>query len=399
MGHNNRIGYGNGSNGSNGIDSGSRFGIEIYGDGYRSAMRIYRSGIEVFNSSSNEVEYINKKIANVVSRYREMYRYNIMMTSTYGNRGHVIEFDANQIRDIGFKGIDLVYVGLDSLSILFSEELNGVLDTIIKAYEFSACCNDVCGVKSQYVGNEDKIYWEALLDTVVCRLTDVLERFYVYYVGLLTSRDVVEYMLQRYDRGLVVGRYHNELANSILRMTIDIGLYRIDDIEVDIAHTYQICGGDECIGGYYVRWDSIMMNAYNLKLVKHTISGLCDVLEMMAYVHDAVILYYVSNVLSLYRGYVLVSQVLDNLDLDSARYICMADRFTDVIGSIELGDFFEYHGCVFSYDYNLESVEMYIPLRKLNTRVMASRVFDIGKFMRSYVDMVEEYSKGIYSIS
>lgn len=173
MGHNNRIGYGNGS------DSGTRFGIEIYGDGYRSAMRIYRSGIEVFNSSSNEVEYINKKIANVVSRYREMYRYNIMMTSTYGNRWHVIEFDANQIRDIGFKGIDLVYGGLDSLSILFSEELNGVLDTIIKAYEFSACCNDVCGVKSQYVGNEDKIYWEALLDTVVCRLTDVLERFYV----------------------------------------------------------------------------------------------------------------------------------------------------------------------------------------------------------------------------
>lgn len=378
MGHNNRIGYGNGSNGS---DSGTRFGIEIYGDGYRSAMRIYRSGIEVFNSSSNEVEYINKKIANVVSRYREMYRYNIMMTSTYGNRGHVIEFDANQIRDIGFKGIDLVYGGLDSLSILFSEELNGVLDTIIKAYEFSACCNDVCGVKSQYVGNEDKIYWEALLDTVVCRLTDVLERFYVYYVGLLTSRDVVEYMLQRYDRGLVVGRYHNELANSILRMTIDIGLYRIDDIEVDIAHTYQICGGDECIGGYYVRWDSIMRNAYNLKLVKHTISGLCDVLEMMAYVNDALIRYYLDNQVGLNRGGL---RTFDG-------YQEIVDDFLDVVlNRHDIPDYYECGGIVFNYDDISDRVDMFIPIEKLSNKVMASRVFDVGRFVDYYRDMLVE---------
>lgn len=366
MGHNNHIG------------SGTRFGIEIYGGGYRSAMRIYRNGVEVFNSSSNEVEYINKKIANVVSRYREMYRYQIMMTSTYGNRGYIFEFDANQIRDIGFKGIDLVYGDLDSLSILFSEELNGVLDTIIKAYEFSECCNDVCGVKSHYVGDEDKRYWEDLLDSVVNDLNNVLERFYVYYVGLLTNRDVVGYMLQRYDRGLVVGRYHNELANSILRMTIDIGLYRVDDIEVDIAHTYQICRGDECIGGYYVRWDSIMRNAYNLKLVKHTLSGLCNVLEMMAYVNDALIGYYLDNQVGLNRGGL---RTFDG-------YQELVDNFLDVV--LNRPDYYECGGIVFNYDDISDRVDMFIPIEKLSTKVMASRVFDVGRFDDYYRDMLVE---------
>lgn len=222
----------------------------------------------------------------------------------------------------------------------------------------------------------------------------------MYYVGLLTNRDVVEYMLRRYNNGYVVGQYHNELATGILHMRIDIELYRIQDVEVDIAHTYWIDVGDEYVGGYRVIWDSIMKNAYYLPLVtKDSAKGLCDVLEMMAYVHDAVIMYYVSNGISLYRGYVLVSQVLGNLQLGADSYTCMADSFTDVIGSLELGDYFEYQGCVFSYDDSLESIEMYIPIREFNTRVMASRVFDVGKFMRRYVDMVEEYSKGIYSIS
>lgn len=95
----------------------------------------------------------------------------------------------------------------------------------------------------------------------------------------------------------------------------------------------------------------------------------------------------------------MVSHVLGNLQLGADSYTCMADSFTDVIGSVELGDYFEYQGCVFSYDDNLESIDMYIPLREFNTKVMASRVFDVGKLMRSYVNMVEEYSKGIYSIS
>lgn len=368
-----------------------KFGIEIYSEGYNGGVRVYQNTKDISDLYRDEIKYINQRIATIVSRYREMYRYQIMMSSTYGG-GWRVEFDANQIRDIGFDGIDLVYSDLESLSIQFSEELNGVIDTVLDAYVYSRTCNDVCGVLSQYVDDSDRAYWVELLDKVVNCITDILGRFYVYYVGLLTNRDVIEYMLQRYNNGYVVGQYHNELATGILHMRIDLGIFRIRDIDVDAVYGFTVENGVV---------DFNPTNAlFNLEYITEDIVvDFCNVLEMMAYVHDAVIGYYVSNGISLYRGYVLVSQVLDNLQLGADSYTCMADSFTDVIGSIELGDYFEYQDCVFSYDDNLESIDMYIPIREFNTKVMASRVFDVGKLMRSYVNMVEEYSKGIYSIS
>lgn len=379
MGHNNRIGYGSGSD--SGSDSGTRFGIEIFSEGYKSAIRIYQNGKDVSDLYRDEIQYVNQRIAMVVSRYREMYRYQIMMSSTYGG-GYIVEFDANQIRDIGFDGIDLVYSDLDSLSILFSEELNGVIDIVLDAYVYSRTCNDVCGVLSQYVDDSDRAYWVELLDKVVNDIADILGRFYVYYVGLLTNRDVIEYMLQRYDKGLVVGRYHNELAIGILHMRIDIDLYRIQDVEVDIAHTYWIDVGDEYVGGYRVIWDSIMKNAYYLPLVtKGSAEGLCDVLEMIAYVNDAMLGYYQDNQIDLVRG-----------DLcKSDRYQSVADSFLDVVlNRVDIPDYYDCDGIVFNYDNNTDIIEMFIPIEKLSTKMMASRVFNEGRFVDYYLGMLIE---------
>lgn len=374
--------------------------IGIFEDGYRSEIHVYDRGALVTGRDTDflneELEYVSDKVANILSRYREIYRYSIVSTSRFGG-SFVKDISINHLRDVGVTEVDRVYIDLDSLSIQFSKDVpNKVMGKLLEAYEFNQSCREGYGLSmfcidgveySDWMG-----HWESLLSDVVDTLSDVLKRFYVNYVGLLTNNEVKDYMLKRYSGGYVVGRYHQSMSDSLLHVTIDLGIFRIRDIEVDAVYGFTV--GDGVVGFTPIN------SLYNLKYITEDIAGdFCNVLEMMAYVHDAVILYYVSNVLSLYRGYVLVSQVLDNLDLDSARYICMADRFTDVIGSIELGDFFEYHGCVFSYDYNLESVEMYIPLRKLNTKVMASRIFDVGKLMRSYVDMVEEYSKGIYSIS
>jgi hypothetical protein len=375
MGHNNRIGYGSGS------DSGTRFGIEIFSEGYKSAIRIYQNGKDVSDLYRDEIQYVNQRIAMVVSRYREMYRYQIMMSSTYGG-GYIVEFDANQIRDIGFDGIDLVYSDLESLSILFSEELNGVIDIVLDAYVYSRTCNDVCGVLSRYVDDSDRAYWVELLDKVVNDIADILGRFYVYYVGLLTNRDVIDYMLQRYDKGLVVGQYHNELANSILHLTIDIELYRIQDVEVDIAHTYWIDVGDEYVGGYRVIWDSIMKNAYYLPLVtKGSAKGLCDVLEMVAYVNDAMLGYYQDNQIDLVRG-----------DLcKSDRYQSVAESFLDVVlNRVDIPDYYECDGIVFNYDNNTDIIEMFIPIEKLSTKMMASRVFNVGRFVDYYLGMLIE---------
>lgn len=367
-----------------------KFGIEIYSEGYNGGVRVYQNTKDISDLYRDEIKYINQRIATIVSRYREMYRYQIMMSSTYGG-GWRVEFD-NQIRDIGFDGIDLVYSDLESLSIQFSEELNGVIDTVLDAYVYSRTCNDVCGVLSQYVDDSDRAYWVELLDKVVNCITDILGRFYVNYVGFLTNNEVKDYMFKHYSDGYVVGRYHQSMLDCLLHVTIDLGIFRIRDIDVDAVYGFTVENGVV---------DFNPTNAlFNLEYITEDIVvDFCNVLEMMAYVHDAVIGYYVSNGISLYRGYVLVSQVLDNLQLGADSYTCMADSFTDVIGSIELGDYFEYQDCVFSYDDNLESIDMYIPIREFNTKVMASRVFDVGKLMRSYVNMVEEYSKGIYSIS
>lgn len=358
-----------------------KFGIEIFSEGYKSAIRIYQNGKDVSDLYRDEIQYVNQRIAMVVSRYREMYRYQIMMSSTYGG-GYIVEFDANQIRDIGFDGIDLVYSDLESLSIQFSEELNSVIDTVLDAYVYSRTCNDVCGVLSRYVDDSDRAYWVELLDKVVNGIVGVLERFYVYYVGLLTNRDVIDYMLQRYNKGLVVGRYHNELAIGILHMRVDIDLYRIQDVEVDIAHTYWIDVGDEYVGRYRVIWDSIMKNAYYLPLVtKGSAKGLCDVLEMIAYVNDALIGYYLDNQVGLNRGGL---RTFDG-------YQEIVDDFLDVVlNRHDIPDYYECGGIVFNYDGISDRVDMFIPIEKLSNKVMASRVFGVGRFVDYYRDMLVE---------
>lgn len=375
--------------------------IEIFEDGYRSEIHVYDRGALVTDRDTDflneELEYVSDKVANILSRYREIYRYSIVSTSRFGG-SYIKDISINRLRDVGVADVNRVYIDLDSLSIQFSKDVpNKVMGRLLEAYGFNQSCREEYGLLSMLcidgVEHSDLLeHWESLLSDVVDTLSDVLKRFYVNYVGLLTNNEFRDYMLKRYSDGYVVGRYHQSMSDCLLHVTIDLGIFRIRDIDVEAIYGFTVKDG-------VVDFNPIN-SLYNLKYITEDIaSDFCNVLEMMAYVHDAVIRYYVSNGISLYRGYVLVSQVLDNLQLGADSYTCMADSFTDVIGSIELGDYFEYQGCVFSYDDNLESVEMYIPIREFNTKVMASRIFDVGKFMRRYVDMVEEYSRGIYSIS
>lgn len=377
--------------------------IEIFEDGYRSEIHVYDRGALVTDRDTDflneELEYVSDKVATIVSRYREIYRYSIVSTSRFGG-SYIKDISINRLRDEGVTDVNRVYIDLDSLSIQFSKDVpNKVMGKLLEAYKLNQSYREEYGLSMLCVDGSNGVeysdwmeHWESLLSEVVDTLYGVLKRFYVNYVGLLTNNEVKDYMLRHYSDGYVVGRYHQSMSDCLLHVTIDLEIFRIRDIEVDAVYGFTV--GDGVV-------DFNPTNSlYNLKYITEDIVGdFCNVLEMMAYVHDAVIRYYVSNGISLYRGYVLVSQVLDNLQLGADSYTCMVDSFTDVIGSIELGDYFEYQGCVFSYDDNLESVEMYIPIREFNTKVMASRVFDVGKLMRSYVNMVEEYSKGIYSIS
>ena len=353
--------------------------IEIFEDGYRSEIHVYDRGALVTDRDTDflneELEYVSDKVANILSRYREIYRYSIVSTSRFGG-SYVKNIGINHLRDVGVTEVDVVYIDLDSLLIQLSKDVpNKVMGRLLEAYEFNRSCREVYGLLSMLcidgVEYSDLLeHWESLLSEVVDTLSDVLKRFYVNYVGFLTNNEVKDYMFKHYSDGYVVGRYHQPMLDCLLHVTIDLGIFRIRDIDVDAVYGFTVENGVV---------DFNPTNAlFNLEYITEDIVvDFCNVLEMMAYVHDAVIRYYVSNGISLYRGYVLVSQVLDNLQLGADSYTCMVD----------------------SYDDNLESIEMYIPIREFNTKVMASRVFDVGKLMRSYVNMVEEYSKGIYSIS
>ena len=70
-----------------------KFGIEIYSEGYNGGVRVYQNTKDISDLYRDEIKYINQRIATIVSRYREMYRYQIMMSSTYGG-GWIVEFDA-----------------------------------------------------------------------------------------------------------------------------------------------------------------------------------------------------------------------------------------------------------------------------------------------------------------
>ena len=370
--------------------------VEIFEDGYRSEIHVYNGGSLVTDRDTDflneELEYVSDGIANIVSRYREIYRYLIVSTSRFGG-SYVKDISINRLRDVGVTDVNRVYIDLDSLFMQFSADIpNKVMDKLLEAYTLNQSCREehcvsmLCIDGAEY--SDWLTYWESLLSEVVDTLSDVLKRFYVNYVGLLTSNEVRDYMLKRYSGGYVVGRYHQSMSDCLLHVIIDLNMFRVRDVDVDAIYGFTVEAG-------VVDFNPIN-SLYKLKGMTEDIAGdFFDMLEMVAYVHDAVIEYYKSNILSLYRGYVLCSKVLGNLQLGADSYTCMVDSFTDVIGSFGLCDYYEYHGCVFSYDDNLESIDMYIPIRELSTKVMASRVFDVGKFMRIYLDMVREYSKGI----
>lgn len=125
-----------------------------------------------------------------------------------------------------------------------------------------------------------------------------------------------------------------------------------------------------------------MKNAYYLPLVtKGSAKGLCDVLEMTAYVNDAMLGYYQDNQIDLALGNFKQSDEYD------ARYC----QFLDVVSNrVDIPDYYECGGIVFNYDDSTEVIEMFIPIGMLRKKVMASSVFEVSQFVVWYNTMLVE---------
>lgn len=167
---------------------------------------------------NEELEYVSDKVANILSRYREIYRYSIVSTSRFGG-SYIKDISINRLRDVGVTDVNRVYINLDSLSIQFSKDVsNKIMDKLLEAYKLNQSCREEYGLLSMLcidgVEHSDLLeHWESLLSEVVDTLSDVLKRFYVNYVGLLTNNEFRDYMLKRYSDGYEVGRYHQSMLD------------------------------------------------------------------------------------------------------------------------------------------------------------------------------------------
>ena len=166
--------------------------IEIFEDGYRSEIHVYDRGALVTDRDTDflneELEYVSDKVANILSRYREIYRYSIVSTSRFGG-SYIKDISINRLRDVGVTEVNRVYIDLDSLSIQFSKDVpNKIMDKLLEAYKLNQSCREEYGLLSMLcidgVEHSDLLeHWESLLSEVVDTLSDVLKRFYVNYVG------------------------------------------------------------------------------------------------------------------------------------------------------------------------------------------------------------------------
>ena len=118
--------------------------VEIFEDGYRSEIHVYNRGSLVTDRDTDflneELEYVSDGIANIVSRYREIYRYLIVSTSRFGG-SYVKDISINRLRDVGVTDVNRVYIDLDSLFMQFSADIpNKVMDKLLEAYTLNQSC-------------------------------------------------------------------------------------------------------------------------------------------------------------------------------------------------------------------------------------------------------------------
>lgn len=354
---------------------GYRFGLDISSCGYRSIIRIYGREGRPVSKLDLENEYINTRLVKLISRYREVYRYRIMVSHRY-SLFNVVDIDTNQLRSIGINEIDSVYSDLDSVSIYFGSRL-GIAESIMEINDFREWGMREFGVDPLYAkGSEyDDWYRDCVkdLDGVVSKIEGVLERFYAYYVGILTNMGVTQYLLRSYDKGLVVGRYHSELDKALLMITIDMEMHRLQDVIVDIAHTFTV---DRCDG---VLFHVVEGAWYDMSTVSgDDISGFCTVLEMVAYVNDAMIAYYDKNDIGIYRS------IMRDGTIDKE----LVNLFLGLVGNIP--DYCVCDGVLYAYDIGMGDIEISIPIHLLSTKVMASRLFDIARYETFYRDILVE---------
>lgn len=356
---------------------------------------------------ANEVEYVKVKLASVIGRYRELMSY--LMTCSdvndIGSKSVSISELGDTIRDYPIDRGVLKRVqetvsqidykqGSETIEIRFISDMSrndDILRNLVKAQDIRVVSemDDTIDDTSERVGE-----WLGYMNQVVDGVGGVLSGLYGIYVGMMANHEVAKYVLERSDDGLLRSVYRSDLGDSVdIKVNIGIDGIRMLDYYVDVLYGYQIDDKGN-VRGKTNRSNQI--DIQNLGMGdSDDLCRLVNILEMMAYINDKIIGYYLHKSWD-YFGDIdsdIIVSTSESVRELSQRFMEVANEEDEAIsetigekGAIcELDDLYYGYGLVIDIKASL-----------LSKKVMALRVFDVVLIEWYYLVLLVAYAKSVF---
>ena len=355
----------------------------------------------------NEVEYVKVKLASVIGRYRELMSY-LMTCSDVNDTGSksvsiselgdticdypidrgVLKRVQEMVSQIDYK------LGSETVEVRFISDMSrndDILRNLVKAYDIRVASgmDDTIDNTSERFGE-----WLGYMNQFVDGVEEVLRGLYGIYVGMMANVDVAKYVLEHSDDGLVRSVYHSDLGDSVdINVNIGIDGIRMLDYCVDVLYGYQIDDKGN------VRGKTNRSNQIDIQNLgsgdSDNLCRLLSILEMMAYINDKIIGYYLHKSWD-YFGDIdsdIIVSTSESVRELSQRFMEVANEedeaMSETIGEkgaiCELDDLYYGYGLIIDIKASL-----------LSKKVMASRVFDVGLIEWYYTVLLVAYAKSVF---
>ena len=354
----------------------------------------------------NEIEYVKVKLASAIGRYRELMSY--LMTCSDVNDTGSKSVSISELGDTICYPIDRGVLkrvqetvsqidykqGSETIEIRFISDMSrndDILRNLVKAQDIRVVSgmDDTIDDTSERVGE-----WLGYMNQFVDGVEEVLRGLYGIYVGMMANHEVAKYVLERSDDGLVRSVYRSDLGDSVdIKVNIGIDGIRMLDYYVDVLYGYQIDDKGN-VRGKTNRSNQI--DIQNLGMGdSDDLCRLVNILEMMAYINDKIIGYYLHKSWD-YFGDIdsdIIVSTSESVRELSQRFMEVANEEDEAIsetigeeGAIcELDDLYYGYGLVIDIKASL-----------LSKKVMALRVFDVVLIEWYYLVLLVAYAKSVF---
>lgn len=362
------------------------------------------------DSYNNEIEYVKVKLASVFSRYRELMSY-LMVCSDVNDtssRNVIVsklvregklrnDYVDDKIWESVVKNVSILRykLGSEEIEVQFSNT-SDILSNFIKAHNLRVTSemDDTIDDISDRVGE-----WLGYMNQFVQDIECVLNGLYGVYVEMMANVEVAKYVLERSADGLVRSVYHSSLADSFnIKVNVYMGDVTMTDYYLDMVYGYQIDDKGN------VRGKKHSLNMIDMQNIDSNdtihLGMLVSILEMMAYINDKLISYYLPTKLPKTWDYfgdverdihVSMSESIREL---SQRFMVTADDSSED----SLSEIVGHNGVICELDdvYNGYGLIIDIKASLLSKKVMASRVFDVGLIEWYYTVLLVAYAKAVF---